>query len=427
MQQPDNKYARPAYRYYVLALLTLVYTFNFIDRQLLAILQESIKAELLLSDSQLGLLTGFAFAIFYVTAGIPIARWADNANRRNIVALAIGTWSFMTAISGAVQTYTQLLLARVGVGVGEAGGSPPAHSIVSDIFPPERRAGALSFYSMGVNFGILLGFLLGGWLNEFFNWRVAFVVVGMPGIVIALIVRFTITEPVRGMADQRQAAATAAPFSTVLSILWGRISFRHMAMGAAMNAFAVYSMNSWTASFMIRSFGLSSGEVGTWLALILGAGGAIGLLCGGLLAERLAIRDMRWYMWIPAIAAFGAVPFAYATYAAQTPTLALVMFIIPGFLATVYLGNTLAMAHGLVGLRMRALTSAILFFVLNLIGLGLGPWSVGVLSDWLEPGLGTESLRQALLYLVPATSILSGIHFVFAARYLHGDLARAPD
>lgn len=427
MQQPENKYARPAYRYYVLVLLTLVYTFNFIDRQLLAILQESIKADLLLSDSQLGLLTGFAFAVFYVTAGIPIARWADNANRRNIVALAIGTWSFMTAISGAVQNYTQLLLARVGVGVGEAGGSPPSHSIISDIFPPERRAGALSFYSMGVNFGILLGFLLGGWLNEFFNWRVAFLVVGVPGIVIALIVRFTITEPVRGMADQRQAAAAAEPFGTVLSILWGRVSFRHMAMGAAMNAFAVYSMNSWTASFMIRSFGLSSGEVGTWLALILGAGGAIGLMCGGLLAERLAIRDMRWYMWIPAIAAFGAVPFAFATYSAQTPALALVMFIIPGFLATVYLGNTLAMAHGLVGLRMRALTSAILFFVLNLIGLGLGPWSVGVLSDWLEPSLGAESLRQALLYLVPGASILSGIHFLFAARHLRGDLARAPD
>ena len=427
MQQPENKYARPAYRYYVLVLLTLVYTFNFIDRQLLAILQESIKADLLLSDSQLGLLTGFAFAIFYVTAGIPIARWADNANRRNIVAQAIGTWSFMTAISGAVQNYTQLLLARVGVGVGEAGGSPPSHSIISDIFPPERRAGALSFYSMGINFGFLLGFLLGGWLYEFFNWRVAFVVVGVPGIVIALIVRFTIAEPVRGMADQRQAAATTEPFGTVLRILWERISFRHMAMAAAMNAFAVYSMNSWTASFMIRSFGLSSGEVGTWLALILGAGGAIGLMCGGLLAERLAIKDMRWYMWIPAIAAFGAVPFAFATYSAQTPALALVMFIIPGFLATVYLGNTLAMAHGLVGLRMRALTSAILFFVLNLIGLGLGPWSVGVLSDWLEPSLGAESLRQALLYLVPSASIISGIHFLFAARHLRADLARAPD
>ncbi len=406
--------------------MTIVYTFNFIDRQLLAILQESIKADLLLSDSQLGLLTGFAFALFYVTAGIPIARWADNGNRRNIVALAIGTWSFMTAISGLVQNYTQLLLARVGVGVGEAGGSPPAHSIVSDIFPPQQRAGALSFYSTGVNIGILFGFLLGGWLNEFFSWRVAFVVVGLPGVLIAILVRLTLHEPIRGLADQRVAADRAEPLGDVLKLLWQRVSFRHMAMGAAMNAFAVYSMNSWTASFMIRSFGLTSGEVGSWLALILGAGGAVGLLVGGLLAQRLAVQDARWYNWVPAGAALIAVPFAFATFSADNPTTALWFFVIPGFLATVYLGNTLAMVHGLVGLRMRALASAILFFVLNLIGLGLGPFSVGVLSDYLEPSEGVESLRYALLYLVPAASIWSAAHFMLAARHLRADLAAAP-
>ncbi|GIS19220.1 MAG: hypothetical protein CM15mP120_11360 [Pseudomonadota bacterium] len=170
----QNPYTSMSARYYAVGLLTVVYTFNFIDRQLLSILQESIKADLLLSDQQLGLLTGIAFAMFYVTAGIPIARWADRGNRRNIVALAIGVWSFMTAISGLVQNYVQLLLARMGVGVGEAGGSPPAHSIISDIFPPERRASALAFYSMGVNIGILFGFLAGGWLNEIFDWRTAF-------------------------------------------------------------------------------------------------------------------------------------------------------------------------------------------------------------------------------------------------------------
>jgi predicted MFS family arabinose efflux permease len=424
--QQSNPYASPRTRYYALCVLTIVYTFNFIDRQLLAILQESIKADLLLSDSQLGLLTGFAFALFYVTAGIPIARWADNSNRRNIVALAVGTWSFMTAISGAVQSYTQLLLARVGVGVGEAGGSPPAHSMISDIFPPERRAGALSFYSMGVNIGILFGFLLGGWLNEFFNWRIAFVVVGLPGVLIALLVRFTLHEPIRGMADQRTAAAKAEPLRVVLALLWQRVSFRHMALAAAANAFAVYSMNSWTASYMIRSFGLSSGEVGSWLALILGAGGAAGLLSGGLLAQRLARRDVRWYNWVPAIAAIITVPFAAATFVADTAATALVCFIVPGFLATVYLGNTLAMVHGLVGLRMRAVASAILFFVLNIIGLGIGPWSVGLLSDYLLPGLGVESLRYALLYLVPAASLWSAFHFLRASMYLRADLDAAP-
>ncbi len=426
MQDHSNPYANPRTKYYALGLLTVVYTFNFIDRQLLAILQESIKADLVLSDSQLGLLTGFAFAAFYVTAGIPLARWADNSNRRNIVALAIGTWSFMTAISGAVQNYTQLLLARVGVGIGEAGGSPPAHSIISDIFPPERRASALSFYSMGVNIGVLFGFLFGGWLNELFSWRVAFVVVGVPGILIAVLVRFTLHEPMRGLAEARQAEAAAPPLREVLSLLWTRASFPYMAMGAAMNAFAVYSMNSWTASFMIRSFGMTSGEVGTWLALILGLGGAIGLLLGGVLAERLAGRDTRWYMWIPTIAAFVAAPFAVGTYMAQTSATALAFFVIPGFLATVYLGNTLAMVHGLVGLRMRALASAILFFVLNLIGLGLGPWSVGLISDYLQPEYGVESLRYAMLWLVPIASVLSGLCFLFASRTLQEDLARAP-
>lgn len=183
--------------YYTLVILTLVYSFNFIDRQLLAILQESIKADLGLKDAHLGLLTGFAFAAFYVTAGIPIARWADWSNRRNIVALAVFTWSFMTSISGLAQNYIQLLLARIGVGVGEAGGSPPSHSIISDYFPPQKRATAMGFYSTGVNIGILFGFLLGGWLNEFFGWRLAFIVVGIPGILLAVVVRFTVAEPPR--------------------------------------------------------------------------------------------------------------------------------------------------------------------------------------------------------------------------------------
>ena len=277
-----NPYASRNARYYAVGLLTLVYTFNFIDRQLLAILQESIKLDLSLSDSQLGLLTGFAFAVFYVTAGIPIARWADRSNRRNIIALAIGLWSLMTALSGMAQNYAQLLVARIGVGVGEAGGSPPAHSIISDIFPAHKRASALSFYSTGVNIGILFGFLAGGWLNEFFGWRVAFMVVGVPGLLIALLVRTTLAEPIRGLAEQRTVADEPVPLGTVLSLLWSRSSFRHMALAGALNAFAGYSTSSWTASFMIRSHNMTTGELGTWLALIMGLGGAIGVLFGGI-------------------------------------------------------------------------------------------------------------------------------------------------
>ncbi len=421
-----NPYLSRKKAYYALVVLTIVYSFNFIDRQLLAILQEAIKADLGLSDGQLGLLTGFAFAAFYVIAGIPIARWADRANRRDIVALSLFVWSFMTAISGFVQNFTQLLLARIGVGVGEAGGSPPSHSIISDIFGPTERASAIGFYSMGVSIGILFGFLAGGWLNEFFGWRVAFLVVGAPGILLAVFVRLTVAEPVRGLNEQRQAADAPAPLMQVLSLLWSRRSFRHMAIGAGLNAFAGYSTSNWTASFMIRSHDMSTGELGTWLAMTIGLGGAVGVFCGGLIADRLGSRDQRWYMWLPALAGFICVPFMILIYLAPGAYAALLLGIVPGILFNVYLGNTIATTHGLVGLRMRALSSAILFLILNTIGLGLGPWTIGMLSDYLLPTLGQESLRYAMLYVLPAIMFWSACHFYLAARSLREDLAAAP-
>ena len=424
-----NPYRSPAAGRYALLLLTVVYAFNFIDRQLLAILQESIKADLGLTDGQLGLLAGFAFAVFYVTAGIPIARWADRSNRRNIVAGSVFLWSLMTAISGFTQTYAQLLLARIGVGVGEAGGSPPSHSIISDIFPPEKRASAMGFYSTGVNIGILFGFLLGGWLNEFFGWRVAFIVVGAPGILLAILVRATLAEPIRGLNEKKPVDTTteAPKFSQVLATLWSRRSFRHMSLAAALNAFCGYSTASWTASFMIRSHEMSTGELGTWLAMISGVGGAIGVVCGGIACDRLARRNKRWYMWVPALAGLISVPFIASVYLASTAYLALFLSIIPGLLHNVYLGSTIATTHNLVGLRMRALSSAILFLVLNLIGLGLGPLLVGLLSDYLQPDYGVHSLRQAMLYLMPIVMAWSTVHFFLAARTLPADLAAAPD
>ncbi|WP_414728730.1 spinster family MFS transporter [Zhongshania aliphaticivorans] len=417
----------PGAAYYALGVLTMVYSFNFIDRQLLAILQESIKADLGLKDAHLGLLTGFAFAAFYVTAGIPIARWADRANRRNIVALAVFTWSFMTSISGLAQNFAQLLLARIGVGVGEAGGSPPSHSMISDIFPPQKRATAMGLYSSGVNIGILFGFLLGGWLNEFFGWRVAFVVVGLPGILLAIIVRFTITEPMRGQSEARTASVTQAPLTDVLYVLWSRHSFRYLSMGAALNAFAGYATANWTASFMIRSHGMTTGELGTWLALILGLGGAIGVIAGGYISDKLSKRDKRWYMWMPVLALVVGLPFTAAAFTVDGKYMALACLIIPGIIMNSYLGNVIAMSHGLVGLSMRATASAILFFIINIIGLGLGPWSVGLLSDLLTPSFGAAALGMALLYIVPPIMMMSALFFYAASRNLQRDLSLAPD
>lgn len=421
-----NHYDKPKAAYYALGMLTLVYAFNFIDRQLLAILQESIKADLSLSDSQLGLLTGFAFAIFYVTAGIPIARWADHANRRNIVAGSLFIWSFMTALSGMVQNYTQLVLARIGVGIGEAGGSPPSHSMISDIFPPNRRATALGFYSTGVSFGILFGFLFGGWLNEYFGWRTAFLVVGIPGVFLSGLIMLTLREPTRGLIEQKTVTAESVPLKKVIQTLWESRTFRHLSLAASLNAFSGYSTASWTASFMIRSHEMSTGELGTWLAIIIGLCGAIGVFFGGMAADWLSPRDKRWYMWLPAISGFIAVPFMVAVYLADTPYVALSMMMIPGLLHQVYLGNTLATAHNLVGLKMRATSSAILFFILNIIGLGCGPFLVGVLSDQLSASHGADSLRLAMLYLLPAVMFWSACHFYFASKHLRKDLEAAP-
>ena len=423
----ENPYASSRARYYALVVLTIVYAFNFIDRQLLAILQESVKAELDLSDGQLGLLAGFAFALFYVSAGIPIARFADRSNRRNIVAAAVFTWSFMTAISGSVQNYFQLLLARIGVGIGEAGGSPPSHSIISDIFPPEKRASALGFYSMGVSFGILFGFLFGGWLNEYLGWRWAFVIVGLPGILLAFIVRFTMAEPIRGLADNQAVVEEAPPFLDVLKGLWQRRSFRHMAFAASLNAFCGYSISSWSASFMIRTHGMSTGELGTWLALITGLGGAVGVFFGGMLADALAPKDKRWYMWVPTIAGAIMVPFIALAYLAPGPYMALALMVVPGVLSNVYLGNTIATTHNLVSLRSRALSSAILFLILNIIGLGMGPTFIGMLSDALQPQYADDSLRWAMFYVLPAIMAWSTLHFFIAAKHLRGDLEKASE
>ena len=424
VQQEGNKNAATpvsnGYRRYVLVLLTLVYALNFIDRQILVILQESIKVDMDLSDSQLGLLTGFAFAIFYVSVGIPIARWADVGNRRNIVSLAVAVWSGMTALSGFTQNFWQLLMARIGVGVGEAGGSPPSHSMISDYYPVEQRGSALSFYSTGVYLGILFGFLIGGWINSEFGWRVAFFVVGVPGFLVALLVRLTIREPVRGGLEGRALEAPAT-FGETLRTLKGFGSFKLFAVAAGLNAFSSYGIGNFTPSFLIRSHGFTSLEVGTSLALITGIGGALGTYMGGVLADRYGANDKRWYLWISGIPAACSVPLMFTAVFIGDPRLALGFLFFATMLGAFYLGPTIAISHTLVSPSMRAMASAILFFILNLIGLGLGPLVVGMISDLLAPAYGSESLRYAL-GIVSFVNLLSAAFFFLAARKLLADL-----
>ena len=426
-ESANNPYASTKAAYYALGILTIVYSINFIDRQLLSILQESIKADLMLSDAQLGLLTGFAFAVFYTFAGLPIASLADRSNRRNIVAISLTIWSGMTAISGLAQNYWQLLAARVGVGIGEAGGSPPSHSMISDIFPPDKRASAIGFYSTGISIGILFGFLFGGWLNEFFGWRVAFFVVGIPGVLLALVLYLTVPEPIRGLAENRASTGDNPSMMTVFKVLLSRRSFLFMALGAAMTAVAGYSTANWVASFMIRTHQMPTGELGTWLALIIGVGGAIGVFGSGVIADKLGKTDKRWYMWVAVCASVISIPLQISTFWVDDPYTALMCMVIPSVLSNAYLGATIASVHGMVGLKMRAVSSALLFFILNMIGLGMGPTTVGLVSDLLVDQHGVDSLRYAMMYIIPTAMFMSGVFYLVAARYIRDDLAKAPD
>jgi predicted MFS family arabinose efflux permease len=389
-----------SYRRYVLFILTLVYVFNFVDRQILVILQEPIKAELGLSDTQLGLLTGFAFALFYVVVGIPIARWADVGNRRNIVSLALVVWSGMTAVSGLAQNYVQLLLARIGVGIGEAGASPPSHSMISDYYAPEERGAAMSIYSMGLYIGILVGLLLGGWLADKIGWRMAFFAVGLPGILMAVVVRFTLKEPPRGgegmVSDP--AAGESYTFKETLKYLWRSKAFRCASFAAGFCAFAGYSTLTFIPSFLIRSHGMTVSQVGIALGLIIGVSGVIGALSGGFLADKFGKNDMRWYLWVPGIGVLLSLPFSMLALTLDSLNIVLVCIFISNVFMSCYLGPTIAITHHLVKPSMRAMTSAILFFILNIVGLGCGPVVTGMMSDYLAPEFGAESLRYALIF-----------------------------
>ena len=419
----------PGYARYALAVLLGVYVFNFIDRQILSILIESIKEEIPLTDTQLGFLGGIAFALFYTFAGIPIARWADRGSRVNIVAISVVIWSLMTAFTGSAKGFATLLLARIGVGIGEAGCSPPAHSLISDYFPPERRATALSIYALGIPIGGALGTLVGGWVGAYFGWRMAFVAVGVPGVLIALLVKLTLKEPPRGGSEApRPADAAASPpkegGETTLDVLrfMSKLrSFWHLAFAGALHAFVGYGAAFFVPSFFARVHGMGLEERATWLSLI-GLIGTVGTFLGGALADRFGPRDVRWFMWIPAIATIAGVPIALGYFLAADPYVALAVGVLGAIAGPMYLGPSFAMTQTLVKPEMRAMAAAILLFVLNLIGLGIGPWFVGYVSDLLAPSYGVESIRYSLVVIVCVGNAWAALHYFIAARTLKSDL-----
>lgn len=423
---PLLSYERKGYRNYVLILLTFVYCVNILDRQVLSILMPAIKADMDLTDTQLGFLSGIAFALLYSTIGIPIASWADRGNRRNILSLAIAVWSVMTVACGMAQNFVHLILARVGVGVGEAGGTPPSHSIIVDIFPEKVRATAIAIHALGAQAGVLLGLVLGGWLSLHFDWRMAFIIVGAPGLIVAVIVKFSLKEPARSKEYLAVREKNQPSIKEAAQWLFSFSSFRHLGAGAALISVVSYGFGQWVPSFLMRGFDISIGTVGLSLGIVLGIGGGIGTFLGGFVADKLSARgDRRWYVWLPAICCLLYVPLSWPIYFSQSVEWTIAFMFLPVLLAVSFYGPIYASMQGLAGPNRRAMGSGIMLLLVNLFGLGLGPQIVGIVSDLLIPAWGDRSLQYALLIVTSIGAAWAGFHFLMASRYLRADLDRA--
>jgi predicted MFS family arabinose efflux permease len=387
----------PGYARYVLGVLLAVYILNFVDRQILSIVLEDVKRELGASDTAMGFLSGLAFSLFYTIAGIPIARLADRGTRRTIVASGLAVWSLMTAACGMAGSFAHLALARFGVGIGEAAGTPPSHSLISDYFPPERRATALAIYGMGIYLGVMFGALAGGMIRDAFDWRTAFLVCGAPGIPLAVLVFLTVREPTRGASEGITVAAEPPPLVATLRALFGQRAYVLLTLAACCQATTGYAILTWAPTFLGRVYHLTGTEIGLSYGLIAGIGGAIGITAGGALADRLALRDPRWHGWLSAIVSLAAFPFALPFYLGADARMGLASFAIFYLINNMYVGSLWSLGQGLVPVRVRALASATLLTVLNIVGQGLAPLLTGALTDSLTPAYGVDAIRYSLV------------------------------
>lgn len=408
-----------------MVVLAIVYMFNFVDRQILSILLPAIRDEFQVADTVLGLLAGTAFALFYVILGVPIAQLADRVNRRNLIAAAVAIWSGMTAVSGLATNIWHLVLARIGVGIGEAGCSPPAHSMIADLYPPERRSSAMGFYTLGISAGIMLAYLAGGWVAQNIGWRAAFFIVGIPGLLLALVVRFTLTEPQRGASEQRTDSGKPPTLLLVARFLLARRSFLYMAVAAGLSSFVGYAVINFMPSFVDRSFGMEIAVLGFWLGLIYGIAGGFGFFMGGYFADHFGRENHRRALSFIGLAQAVSAVFFVAVFLAPTVTSCLMLLVIPSVTSNFYLAPVLSQTQSLVSLRMRAVASSLVLLIINVIGLAMGPPVTGFISDLLEPGVADESMRYSLLIVSTVLLPLAAWCYYQAGRSIDADLQQA--
>jgi predicted MFS family arabinose efflux permease len=417
---PKNSRRLSDSRAYVLFILVLVYTFNFIDRQIVGILAVPIKAELGLTDGQLGLMGGLAFALFYTGLGIPVAMLADRFSRTWIMTAALAIWSLMTAVSGLATNFWQLFAARLGVGVGEAGGVAPAYSLISDYFPPGQRARAIGIYSFGIPIGSATGIVFGGIIASLIDWRYAFFIVGLAGLLLAPVFRMTVREPERGRFDRLRNKSEAPGLKLILQTLAGKPSFWLLALGASFSSMIGYGIFFWLPSFFVRSYGLSLLNASLFYGAILLLGGIAGIWSGGWLGDRFGQERRAQYARIPAIAFLSTVPFYVLAILSPNLALSFFIFLVPTALGLAWLGPVMSALQHLVRPDMRATASAVFLFIINLVGIGVGTYAIGALSDTLAARFGDDSLRFSIL-AGTGFYIIAAFLFLLASRWLERD------
>lgn len=444
------------YKRWALLLLVVVYAFNLTDRSLISILGQAIKQDLKLSDLELGLLGGLSFALFYTLVGIPIARLAERRNRVVIIAAAVAAWSLMTALCGLAQNYVQLLLCRVGVGVGEAGCTPPSQSIIADYYPRDSRASAISIYSLGNPIGIMCGALAAGWIAVHLNWRYAFILLGLPGVLLAGVVLLFLKEPVRGASEVVAADVVDAPAEPVPSLLkvvqrmLSKPALLHMIAGLTLGSFIAYGTHQFLHPYLVREYQMGYAQAATVFGLIIGLSAIVGTAAGGFISDWGARYDKRWYAWLPAIGLTLSGPLTILAMNQPTWQWSVAILLLPSVLSNTYVATTFGSLHNMMEPRMRASAMAVTLFVTNLVGGGLGPVTIGFLSDVFArraftgdfaaacPGgvsvaataAGDEACRIAsgtgvrmAIISVALIYIWAGVHYLLAARTIRRDLA----
>lgn len=414
----------PRTRLLAMTLLFAVSVLNYLDRYMLSVLVPAIQKELQLSDSEVGFINGFAFSLFFAFAGIPIARMADRMSRRKVIAISFAIWSAATLVCGLCKTFAQLAIARVIVGVGEAGATPTSHAIIADLYPPERRGLPLSIYVIGSPVGLLIGFAAGGWIADTYGWRTALFAFGLPGLLLAAIVWAVLPDPPRGFSEPGRAPVVERPLREDLVYLWQRKSFRCLGLGATCFALAWFGVMLWLPTFFVRTHGMTLTSVGAWLGVAIGVAQGIGNYLSGILSDRVGSREPRRYFWICTAAMLAPLPFHVFAIMWTDPTPALVALFFPFMLGMMMTGSEFSIVQGVAGPTRRAVATAIILFVLNIAG-GVSVQIVGLYSDMLSPTLGDAALGRALLVTPLIFGVLAAISFAFGVRYVRDDFAAA--